>query len=183
MKHIWIFVALAALIGFIGMFFYYEAPSKFDTNTTISEDFPFVYLVYSPSCSHCHSLMELIESNETGINLIKTKELSTVAKFLENYDIHWKFGVPILFGVSYSEVKILEGFPAESQNKQGYFIGKDFEQNMCDAQGGSSHFENGIYKFCNLPSGMMLGNDFSVKFLIDFCRENNCRNLNETLKI
>ncbi len=183
MKHIWIWVALVALIGFSFAFFYYDSPLSFSTNVTVSENLPFVYLVYSPSCSHCHSLMEYIELNETGINLIKTKDAPEVAKFLLEYDIDWKFGVPILFGVSYSEIKILEGFPSGSQNKEGYFIGKDFEQNICEAQRGTPFFENEVYQFCNLPSGMMLGNDFSVKYLLDFCKENNCRNLNETFVI
>ena len=183
MKHIGIWIALVALIGFGFMAFSYESPFDFNTNATISYELPFVYLVYSPSCSHCHSLIEFIETNETGLNLIKTKDFPAVAEFLSSYDIEWKFGVPILFGVSYSEIKILEGFPSGSQNKEGYFIGKDFEQNICESQRGSPYFENDTYLFCNLPSGMMLGNDFSVKHLLDFCKENNCRNLNETLVI
>lgn len=135
-----------------------------------------VYLLYSPTCPHCHAMIEYIESKRMGVKLIKTMETSKYAKYLmANCSFKWDGGVPLLFAVLKNGTLIaIEGYPAKSQEKNGYFMGKEYEINMCNKLKGTPIYENGEYRFCKLPNKAILGNKYAVDYVLLTCEEAKC---------
>ena len=82
MNKSWIIIALVCVVGLV---FWFGIPSEVLVNANFSSDAPYVYLVYSSSCSHCHSLIEYVESTGVEVNLVKTKDFPPIAEFLSDY--------------------------------------------------------------------------------------------------
>ncbi|MBR9680991.1 MAG: hypothetical protein GOU98_04180 [Candidatus Altiarchaeota archaeon] len=144
----------------------------FEKNPSISST---IYFVYSPTCPHCHELANYLKTLNLSVNVKAVTNGKFLQTFLQNDGITWRYGVPILVGISETKVIAIEGYPDATQILDGYFVSQSYEQTLCTNQGG---FENGFpYDFCNLPNGFLLGNQNSVNYLLDYCSENECKKL------
>ncbi len=123
-----------------------------------------IHVVYSPTCPHCHALMSYLE--EKGVKFDRTQDGREAARVLLRNGIDWKGGVPVMYTVVNGTVYAVEGFPAGSQLKDGYFLGREREEELCSEMGGKPYHYNGSYRFCKLPNGMFLGNVYSVDYVV-----------------
>ncbi len=136
-----------------------------------------VYLIHSPTCPHCKALIKYLDSTNFNVSIIKTTS-GEYGKYLEKYNFSWNGGVPLLFAILENNTLIaIQGYPTESQEKSGYFMGKEYEINLCDSLQGEKVFENGSYIFCKLPNGALLGNKYSVDFLLKLCESQKCKEI------
>ena len=69
---------------------------------------------------------------------------------------------------------IIKGFPSVTQDVDGYFMGKEYEEGLCESAGGRKHEENGEYLFCYIEDNVALGNRYSVEYMIEECEKNSC---------
>lgn len=134
----------------------------------------FVYLVYSPSCPHCHALINYLKGREEGLRVVTTTDGAWAARVLGKYGLNWNGGVPVLFAVSGSEITAIQGFPAGSQDKGGYFMGLEYEKALCESGSGTPVLNGSEYLYCRQADGFLLGNRFSVDYLINKCLQGNC---------
>ncbi len=138
-----------------------------------------IYLIYSSFCPHCHYMMSYLEDMHDkypSISVVKIEDGSEYAKYLEDhYGYKWDGGVPLLFGILRNGTLILiKGYPTDSQEKNGYFMGKEYEKKMCDNMKGEKIYLNNEYSFCKLPNGVILGNKYAVNYLLTLCQEQGC---------
>lgn len=134
-----------------------------------------VYLAYSETCPHCHTLIEYVQSSAANVTLAATKEGAVLQPVLREHNVSWDFGVPLMFAVADGQLIGLKGFPTESQEQDGYFINRDFEQQLCQQRGGQAHTDgSGEYIFCELPNGLFLGNHHSADYIISTCESSSC---------
>ena len=136
----------------------------------ISENNTAVYLVYSETCSHCHELIQYLSSEHSTVDVVATLNGAQFKTLLDKHKVEWGFGVPMMFTIIDGEFVGLEGFPSGSQDVAGYFMGKEFERGLCESRGGEQYLEQGDYKFCKLPTGFMMGNKYSVDYLVGLHR-------------
>ena len=130
-----------------------------------------IYIIYSPSCPHCHTLINYIDSLNLNIDVKKTTNGGDYVNFLKLHGINWDGGVPLTFSLLKNGTLItISGYPSSSQEKDGYFINMEYEKSMCERMGGSAVFINSTYKFCKLPNGMLLGNRYSIGYLINLIK-------------
>lgn len=137
----------------------------------------FIYLIYSPTCPHCGHLMEYLKNfeGEKNITIVKTTQTSKYFGILKKFNFTWDGGVPLLFAIVKNKTLIvIEGYPSERQDVNGYFLGKEKEQTLCKRINGKEVFENGKYKFCKLPNNIILGNKYAVDYLINTCKIEKC---------
>lgn len=159
------------LLTFLALVMVCGCISENQTNESLVER-DTIYIIYSPTCPHCHYLINYIESKSMNITVVKTTEGGKYVKFLESHGIKWDGGVPLLFVLLKNEtLVVVNGYPTESQEKNGYFFGVDYEKSMCEKMSGKPFYENGEYKFCKLPNGMLLGNMYSVDYVIGLCEK------------
>jgi hypothetical protein len=169
---------LLVLLGFLTLAAFRNGFSGEDPDfPDVSENGSVVYIAYSEICPHCHTLIKYIQSKQSTVKVFTTTQGVAFKPTLDSYGIKWSFGVPIMFAIADGEFMGIEGFPAESQEVDGYFMGKEFEQQLCQSQGGQPHLENGDYRFCELPSGFFLGNKYSVDYIINICENTQCTSL------
>ncbi len=126
-----------------------------------------LYLVYSPVCPHCHHLMGYLKG--MGVNAILTTDISPVAPALERAGFSWDGGVPLLVCVADRNVVIMEGFPSSSQDVNGYFLGMEREEEICRGLKGTPVYEGGVYAYCVLPTGALLGNVRALQVVVSAC--------------
>ncbi len=137
-----------------------------------------VYLIQSPTCPHCKAIIKYLDSVDFNVSIIKTTS-GEYGKYLKKYNFSWNGGVPLLFAILENNTLIaIQGYPTESQEKNGYFIGKEYEMNMCNSLDGKMTFKNGEYQFCKLPNGVILGNKYAVDYLLELCEKNLCKEIN-----
>jgi len=117
-----------------------------------------IYVVYSPTCPHCHHLLSYLETVNTPVKIVKTMDSVNMMSCLRKHNISWDFGVPLVVAFTKNKTYVMEGYPASIQDKNGYFMGKNFEENLCKQEKGKPIYINGIYSFCVLPDGKILGN-------------------------
>ena len=139
----------------------------------------FIYLVSSDICPHCLTLKSYLESKNSNVSIIETRNSRGAARILERYGIRWEFGVPLLFAVLDSQVIALNGFPTGAQNIDGYFMGHDYDIQLCESAGGAKTYDGGRYVFCTFPSGLMLGNKYSADYILRACEIWECEFLRE----
>jgi len=135
-----------------------------------------VYLIYSPACPHCHAMIEYLKNYENEIKIVKTTQPKKYLSYLyKNFNFSWDGGVPLLFGIVENKTLIvIQGYPAKGQEKNGYFLGKEKEQKICENMNGEKIMINGDYKFCELPTGVILGNKYAIDYLINTCKTKGC---------
>lgn len=135
-------------------------------------------LVYSEECPHCKHLIETLNSDKVNfsskIYLISTSNPSLfyILNILNKYNYSFS-GVPILFTIINDTLYILEGYPAKVQDRNGYLLGKDFEERYCKSAGNPIYI-NGTYAFCKIGDNRFLGNLYSLNYLLNVCEKNKC---------
>ena len=146
-------------------------------NLTSASNASVIYIGYSPTCPHCHHLLEYIDSlNVEGIKILSTTNGRYIYDCLSKHGIRWDFGVPIMFAWFDSKLFVIQGFPSSSQDSEGYFLGKEKEIEYCKSSNGKLNYdENGRYLFCTLPNGIVLGNRNAVDYLLKKCKETACK--------
>ena len=163
------FILVAALsISFV------VVRTESETPTTEPRDGSHIYLVSSETCPHCITLKEYLYSKDTEVDIIETTEAVTVDSILKSYGLNWNFGVPLLFAVTDSGIMVISGFPSGGQNIDGYFMGHDYELQLCGSSGGEQFSSEGIYRFCTMKTGFTLGNVYSVDNLLEVCETQDC---------
>jgi len=145
-----------------------------DTPLIEPRDGSHIYLVSSETCPHCVTLKEYLYSKETQVNIIETTEKNLVDSILKSHGLNWNFGVPLLLAVTDSEIIVISGFPSGGQNVDGYFLGHDYELQLCESSGGEQFSSGGVYKFCTMRTGFTLGNIYSVDNLLETCETQDC---------
>lgn len=140
----------------------------------VSENDSVVYLAYSETCPHCHTLIRYIQSKQSSVKVMSTTQGADFKTTLDGYGVQWGFGVPMIFAIVDGQLLGVEGFPDESQDIDGYFMGKDFERRLCDSRGGEPQLKEGDYKFCKLPNGFFLGNKNAVDYVLSVCESTQC---------
>ncbi len=114
----------------------------------------------------------------TSIKIIKLTNPGKLIGFLKNHDIKWDGGVPLLVAqLENGTVIAIEGYPAASQDKNGYFLGKDFEEKLCKRNGGKAIYSGSTYLYCILPGNIIMGNKYSVDMLISTCKKYGCKKI------
>ncbi len=114
----------------------------------------------------------------TSIKIIKLTNPGKLIGFLKNHSIRWDGGVPLLVAqLKNSTVIAIEGYPAASQDKNGYFLGKDFEEKLCERNGGKAIYSGSTYLYCILPGNIIMGNRYSVNMLISTCEKYGCKKI------
>ncbi len=169
---------LLAGILLLGVFIatWFSAPATAVT----SEGENTVYLIYSPVCPHCQHMKEYLHetAKEHGIRVVETMNASYALYLKEEFNFTWDGGVPLLFAVLKNGTLIaIEGYPSASQDVNGYFLGKEREQEICKRWGGEGIYEHGEYKFCRLPSGLIIGNKYAVDYLVKACENSGCKEI------
>lgn len=135
-----------------------------------------IYLIYSPLCPHCHYMIEYLKKYENEIKIIKTTEPKKYIDYIfEHFNFSWDGGVPLLFGIVKNKTLIvIQGYPTQQQENNGYFLGKEKEQKLCENLNGEKIVINEDYKFCKLPNGVIIGNKYAVDYLINMCKTKGC---------
>lgn len=133
-----------------------------------------IYLVYSPTCPHCHHLMEYLDKLNPKVNIVKTTDSRKIYSCLKKYGVDWDFGVPIMFANVSGVITMIQGYPSSSQDVDGYFLGLQKEEQICKNSGTPIYNSNGTYMFCRIGTAKYLGNMYSVSYLVSQCEKNNC---------
>ncbi|GEM_PF-1594508 len=176
-KHIKELHLLAGIL-LLGVFIatWFSAP----TTAVTSEGENTIYLIYSPVCPHCHHMREYLHemAKEHGIRVVETMNTSYALYLKEEFNFTWDGGVPLLFAVLKNNTLVaIEGYPSTSQDVNGYFLGKEKEQEFCKHWGGEGVYEDGEYKFCKLPNGVIVGNKYAVDYLVRVCKSEKCKDI------
>ncbi len=148
-----------------------------NSNTNNSENITKInaYLIYGPTCPHCEHLIKYIGSR--GLEVVKTTN-GKYADYLKQFGFDWDGGVPLFFAILKNDTPIIiEGYPSSSQDKNGYFFGMEYETKMCKNLRGTPIYQNGTYRYCKLPNGALVGNKYSVDYLINSCKKLGCKSL------
>lgn len=135
-----------------------------------------IYIAYSPHCPHCHHLIEELEKNQPkNVRIILTTNGKAVYECLKQKNYSWNFGVPLTFALlKNGSLIIIQGYPSKSQDINGYFLGKENEEKICEQSNGKKFFdESGNYIFCKIDKEI-LGNRYSINYLIKVCEINEC---------
>ncbi len=139
---------------------------KYLTNVTLKEGV--IYWTYSPTCPHCQHLEDTLKKLNYSFVPVSPEE---TYKILAKYNYTWKGGVPIVYAKIGNKLYIIEGFPAKSQDINGYFMGKEFDLKLCKEMGGTPYYENGTYLFCILKNTtnytVITGNVYAIEWLIN----------------
>ncbi|MCD6403201.1 MAG: hypothetical protein J7K98_02650 [Candidatus Aenigmarchaeota archaeon] len=174
-----LFIIIVSFIvsGGFGEFAYQNKNESENTLELNKGSDSYVYLVYSDTCPHCHHLLEYLSKIKTNVTIVKTKDSQKAYKCLQSQGFSWNFGVPIMFARTDKKLIVIEGYPSKSQDKNGYFMGMDYEYSLCNSSNGKPYYENGTYVFCEMPEGKILGNEYAVRYLINLCQKEKCKKI------
>jgi len=131
-----------------------------------------IYVVYSPTCPYCKNLFDFLEKNGIGVHKL-TIDLFTITPVYRELAIFFT-GVPFVFAKINGTYVIVQGYPASNQEKDGYFMGRDFEENLCKSMNAIPVYENGTYLFCKITNNVFFGNRYAIQWLIDQCERYGC---------
>ncbi len=164
-KHLHLIAGILLLIILV----YYNYNHLAYTSTTHTKGS--IYLVYSLTCPHCTHLKESLPS---GINITYISINSEKVKEISDKLPKWKGGVPLMVCFRNQSPLVMLGYPAKSQDKEGYFYGEKEEKAICEEYNGTKILENGKYKYCILPSGYMMGNKYALNEIINAYKKGEC---------
>ena len=138
-----------------------------------------LYLIYSPTCPHCHALINFLKkelNNHEDIKVILIKDGTKYANLFTSYNYSWSGGVPLLFAILSNNTFIaIKGFPTSQQNSDGYLISKSYEIRMCDSLHGRKVYTDGTYYYCIMPTGEISGNEYAIRYLLKLCEDVGCK--------
>jgi len=134
-----------------------------------------IYVVYSPTCPHCENLLNFLEEERIGVEKIPIENFYTMDIF-NNLSKYFN-GVPFVFANVNGTIIIIEGYPSKDEENNGYFIGKEFEENFCIKANGTPIYINNTYGFCELSKNVFLGNEYAILWLIEQCKKYGCKKL------
>jgi len=150
-------------------------PAMPENTSNTSKNVSVIYIAYSPSCPHCYHLLEYVSKlNLKNVSILTTQNGREVYALLKKYNYNWDFGVPIVFTEVNGKLIIIKGYPSKEQDKEGYFIGEEYERKLCESLGGKKEMSNGKYLFCWVKNNEILGNKYAIDYLINLCEENLC---------
>ncbi len=161
---------LLIILAIISLFLIFPLFNKKAVNEKIGRKLN-IYVVYSPTCPHCHHLLEVLKEMNVSVIKILPDEF-TKMEIYKNLSKYFS-GVPFVFAKVNGSIIIIEGFPTKEQDVNGYYYGKDFEIKMCLKENGKPVYINNSYAFCNI-TGIILGNLYSLKWLINQCLKYGC---------
>ena len=161
-----IFVILILIFPIIYKVVQYKEP----IDTREKENYN-IYVVYEPTCPHCHHLFEYLDEIDVGTINIRIPEFRKMKVYRE-LSRYFK-GVPFIFSKVNNSFIIISGFPSKEQDIDGYFYGQYNEIELCKKANGTGVFSNDTYLFCNV-SGIILGNKYAIDWLINICKNYNC---------
>ncbi len=177
-----VLVLIISVIFLLKLFLHQTYSGSFNKNISSNfsiPNFSTIYLCYSETCPHCGHLTSYLETlNLKRTKIYKTKDSAFTYKCLLKLGIRWDFGVPIVFAKTKNETIVIQGYPSSSQEKDGYFLGKEIEKKICEQSKGTPFFDkNGNYLFCKLPNGIILGNRYAINYLINKCEREVCEKI------
>ena len=166
------FLLFVIVFGAVGFYFSRNGSST-ENSVAIPNNSSVIYLVYSPACPHCHHLMDYLSTITTNVTIIETTDARRIYSCLKKENIDWDFGVPIMVAKINNAMYMVSGYPSVDQDMNGYFMGKDKEEQICNS-GGKPIYVNGSYAFCEIGNNKYLGNKYSVDYLISLCEKYGC---------
>jgi len=135
-----------------------------------------IYVVYSPVCPHCENLLNFLDKEGIGVEKISI-EMFPVMKIFRNLSEYYRGEVPFVFAKINNTIIIIKGYPSKNQENDGYFIGKEFEEDLCKKTNGIPVYINNTYAFCKLSENVLLGNRYAILWLVEQCKEYGCEKL------
>jgi len=143
-------------------------------NNNIKEKYN-IYVVYSPTCPHCENLLNFLDKEGIGVEKIPIEKFY-VMKVYKNLSDYFS-GVPFVFAKVNDTIIIITGYPSKDQERDGYFLGRDFEEDLCIKTKGTPVYINNTYSFCKSSENVLSGNKYSILWLVEQCREYGCGKL------
>jgi len=134
-----------------------------------------IYVVYSPTCPHCKNLFEFLEKGGIGVHKL-TIDIFSITPVYRELAIFFT-GVPFIFAKVNNTYVIIQGYPSSNQEKDGYFMGRDFEENLCKSMNATPVYENGTYLFCRITPNILFGNRYAVLWLVEQCDRYGCEKI------
>jgi len=175
-KHVIIMILLIIVSLSISFIFVNKTSVKSESN--IKEKYN-IYIVYSPTCPHCENLLNFLDREGIEIEKIPVEKFY-VMKISNNLSAYFK-GVPFVFAKVNNTILIISGYPSSNQERDGYFLGKDYEEKLCKEMNGTPVYINSTYAFCKIAENnkysIFYGNRYSILWLIEQCKEYGCEKL------
>ncbi len=133
-------------------------------------------LVYSPTCPHCHALIQYLQKK--GLmqrwHIKETTDPEAISKILQRYGLSFE-GYPTLViyapdanlpsFIKTAPYIILVGFPAGPNDVNGYYMGEKMDLSLCRGMHGTPVYEKGTYLFCVRKDGVILGNEHAIDWI------------------
>jgi len=166
-----IFLVSIVLLIMILAFYFIKAGVE---NNNIKEKYN-IYVVYSPTCPHCKNLFSFLDREGIGVEKISVEKFY-VMKVYKNLSKYF-LGVPFVFAKVNDTIIVINGYPSKDQERDGYFLGKDFEEDLCIKTNGIPVYINNTYSFCKSSENVLLGNRYSILWLVEQCKEYGCEKL------
>jgi len=138
-----------------------------------------IYVVYSPTCPHCKNLFNFLEKNGIGVHKL-TMDIFAITPAYKDLAILFR-GVPFMFAKVNGTYVIIQGYPSSNQEKDGYFMGRDFEEDLCKSMNAIPVYENGTYLFCKIAPNIIFGNRYAVLWLVDQCDKYGCEKISSNI--
>ncbi len=126
-----------------------------------------IIIVYSPTCPHCENLLAYLEKHYPDAPITKSTDPQIVRPYLEEANVVWQGGVPIMVVVTDNNVYIISGFPSKYQDKNGYINGRAWEMSWCRGIHGKMYPSERNYFFCIRPDGTIIGNEHAVDWVME----------------
>lgn len=123
-------------------------------------------LVYSPTCPHCENLRAYLHSKYPNAPIFETTDAAKIRPYLDEANVNWQGGVPIMAVKVNGKIYVISGFPAKFQDKNGYINGKDWEEGLCRGVHGKFYPSERNYLFCIRPDGEIIGNEHAIDWIM-----------------
>ena len=101
-----------------------------------------------------------MDASKLGLNATLVQG-GQAAECLSYAGLKWDGSVPWLVMNGYA----MKGYPSNSQDNEGYFISRPYEESLCKKMGWKAIYDNGAYQFC-MNDHILLGNRHALEWLI-----------------
>ncbi len=123
-------------------------------------------LVYSPTCPHCENLRAYLQKKYPNAPILETTDAAKIQPYLDEANVNWQGGVPIMAIDVNGKIYVISGFPAKFQDKNGYINGKEWEEGLCRGVHGTFYPSDKNYLFCIRPDGEIIGNEHAIDWIM-----------------